>query len=110
MLPVVWSCRQRRCLVCGDLWRLQGRVRGGGGAVAAVGEFAVDLAAIFDRNRFVEDVAGDAGAGVDNQRLGLDRTVEQAGELRGFGDHRSEERRVWKECVSTFRARWSPVD
>src|SRR3546814_17687288 len=25
-----------------------------------------------------------------------------------FGDGRSEERRVGKECVSTFRSRWSP--
>src|SRR3546814_20510086 len=27
---------------------------------------------------------------------------------RAFGDHRSEERRVGKECVSTCRSRWSP--
>src|SRR3546814_12113159 len=28
--------------------------------------------------------------------------------LRRFGGHRSEERRVGKECVSTCRSRWSP--
>src|SRR3546814_17918712 len=29
-------------------------------------------------------------------------------EKQGFGDQRSEERRVGKECVSTGRSRWSP--
>src|SRR3546814_8682673 len=28
--------------------------------------------------------------------------------FRGLDDHRSEERRVGKECVSTCRSRWSP--
>src|SRR3546814_21201616 len=28
--------------------------------------------------------------------------------LRAFRQHRSEERRVGKECVSTCRSRWSP--
>src|SRR3546814_14512367 len=28
--------------------------------------------------------------------------------LRSFGRKRSEERRVGKECVSTWRSRWSP--
>src|SRR3546814_7865411 len=30
------------------------------------------------------------------------------GEHPGEADHRSEERRVGKECVSTCRSRWSP--
>src|SRR3546814_16581031 len=29
-------------------------------------------------------------------------------DLANAGDHRSEERRVGKECVSTCRSRWSP--
>src|SRR3546814_14724832 len=29
-------------------------------------------------------------------------------DLTGFDVHRSEERRVGKECVSTCRSRWSP--
>src|SRR3546814_11508536 len=44
---------------------------------------------------------GDAGVG--RQRGFVDR---EAVVLRG--DHRSEERRVGQECVSTCRSRWSP--
>src|SRR3546814_16072324 len=54
-------------------------------------------------------------------RAGFDRDAQYAAgqnvraiivrlrvEARGAG-HRSEERRVGKECVSTCRSRWSPV-
>src|SRR3546814_8451975 len=33
---------------------------------------------------------------------------QQAMEVRQLRHHRSEERRVGKECVSTCRSRWSP--
>src|SRR3546814_16053406 len=59
------------------------------GAGAAVRQLAFDLAAILDRDGFVKDVAGDPRAGVDDQRLRLDRSVEQAGELRGLGGYRA---------------------
>src|SRR3546814_12688193 len=36
------------------------------------------------------------------------RMLCRNGARRRAGDHRSEERRVGKECVSTFRTRWSP--
>src|SRR3546814_20931542 len=41
----------------------------------------------------------------------LGRLVERGlhDELAGTAYARSEERRVGKECVSTFRSRWSPV-
>src|SRR3546814_12749157 len=37
--------------------------------------------------------------------------VVRAGKISEWSDyfHRSEERRVGKECVSTWRTRWSPV-
>src|SRR3546814_5591400 len=37
-----------------------------------------------------------------------DNTQRQAMKIGIPGDHRSEERRVGKECVSTCRSRWSP--
>src|SRR3546814_20832634 len=37
-----------------------------------------------------------------------DRTMQNIAEFRIIGRVRSEERRVGKECVSTFRSRWSP--
>src|SRR3546814_12644452 len=40
------------------------------------------------------------------EELVADAKFEQASEL--FDGHRSEERRVGKECVSTCRSRWSP--
>src|SRR3546814_5034034 len=45
--------------------------------------------------------------GVD---AGQDARAHQKGadHRHGKGDHRSEERRVGKECVSTCRSRWSP--
>src|SRR3546814_15194064 len=39
------------------------------------------------------------------------RRAQQVGQVRRIrvlDDHRSEERRVGKECVSTCRSRWSP--
>src|SRR3546814_13076593 len=50
---------------------------------------------------------------------GLDKVIQQRSESTGIGfsadmksskdnKHRSEERRVGKECVSTCRSRWSP--
>src|SRR3546814_11330051 len=67
-------------------------------------------------------VAGLAGVraaerveGRETDRLGLaglqDREIGKgdADRVRQFGErHRSEERRVGKECVSTGRSRWSP--
>src|SRR3546814_14140425 len=44
--------------------------------------------------------AYDSGNGYD-----FDRADVQS---RGYTVHRSEERRVGKECVSTCRSRWSP--
>src|SRR3546814_13543582 len=34
--------------------------------------------------------------------------LADAGDLRRFGHHRSEERREGKECVSNYKSRWSP--
>src|SRR3546814_2274237 len=45
------------------------------------------------------------------QRLGQwmpDQRSRLAGSELAVHDHRSEERRVGKECVSTCRSRWSP--
>src|SRR3546814_21071898 len=65
-----------------------------------------------------DQIAAVQGRFVDSAkiaRLGLDalgrlsrnnfRTQPQVGNIDGT---RSEERRVGKECVSTFRSRWSP--
>ena len=57
--------------------------------MTAVAELAFDLAAIFDRDALVGHVAGDPRGGVDDQRLRLDRAVEQARDLRRFGDDRT---------------------
>src|SRR3546814_11750519 len=102
--------------------------------MAAMLQLAVDLAAILDRDRFINNVAGDPRGCVDDQRLGLDRPVEQARDLRRLGGHRaldlarlaldeigafkvaldlavdvrSEERRVGKEWVRKWRSRWAP--
>src|SRR3546814_5589560 len=46
------------------------------------------------------------GEGAVPIRRPAPRPVVEA--LRGDGDIRSEERRVGKECVSTWRSRWSP--
>src|SRR3546814_13741583 len=43
------------------------------------------------------------------QRRSLFRTEYTGRTLRENLDLRSEERRVGKECVSTFRSRWSPL-
>src|SRR3546814_17485312 len=42
------------------------------------------------------------------QELDVDRPVEP--EIGADAGHRSEERRVGKECVSTCRSRWSPYN
>src|SRR3546814_16764912 len=57
--------------------------------MAAMRQLAVDLAAILDRDRFIDDVAGDPRGCVDDQRLGLDRPVEEARDLRRLGGHRA---------------------
>src|SRR3546814_18233638 len=36
------------------------------------------------------------------------RTLQLLGQHLAGGGNRSEERRVGKECVSTFRSRWAP--
>src|SRR3546814_19782352 len=82
------------------------------------------LAAEFERHRDqivgrgAHDVPPDAGrAGEDQMVEGKpregDADVGAAGEHRHLAlveiiGHRTEERRVGKECVSTCRARWSP--
>src|SRR3546814_13984083 len=54
-------------------------------------------------------------AGQKRRRRSGHRNVEDAAgvDLRHVravvGENRSEERRVGKECVSTFRSRWSPL-
>src|SRR3546814_1098606 len=61
-----------------------------------------------------QDEVGRQGVGADH--LGgfcgeageRDHGVEQLGAEQDEEDHRSEERRVGKECVSTCRSRWSP--
>src|SRR3546814_9163355 len=56
----------------------------------------------------VRAVAIDIAAhGMDRVRDRLHVALEQAAGV-GVGDHRSEERRVGQECVSTCRSRWSP--
>src|SRR3546814_18696364 len=44
------------------------------------------------------------------QPFGIDRlaALDEGQRLQPVSQHRSEERRVGKECVSTCRARWSP--
>src|SRR3546814_20050770 len=45
----------------------------------------------------------------DDYQHKLMRDIQARGaKIIAFGEHRSEERRVGKECVSTFRSRWSP--
>src|SRR3546814_14833027 len=50
-----------------------------------------------------ESALSDSGGGI--VRRALDR---QGCHRAGQGNHRSEESRVGKECVSTCRSRWSP--
>src|SRR3546814_20115595 len=54
-----------------------------------------------DHHHIIGDAARQAGFEHDPQQGG-DTRKEQ------LGDHRSEERRVGKECVSKCRSRWSP--
>src|SRR3546814_12906585 len=59
-----------------------------------------------------------AGTGLDasmppwlfdgGMEAGIARLDDPATRRRAIADMRSEERRVWKECVSTCRSRWSP--
>src|SRR3546814_2093588 len=49
-----------------------------------------------------------ADAGPVDLVLVTHRHADHTGGLARFRDSRSEERRVGKECVSTFRYRWSP--
>src|SRR3546814_15960961 len=47
-------------------------------------------------------------ATLGNERCGLATIPDSVRQLYLFFDNRSEERRVWKECVSPGRYRWSP--
>src|SRR3546814_16561250 len=59
-------------------------------------------------------VEGDLGDARDFHRANAERGLQLSREfvakngLQVRHDFRSEERRVGKECVSTFRSRWSP--
>src|SRR3546814_13633448 len=64
---------------------------------------------LFDRK--VQPRGGSATHGPDKDRhSGPDRHMDThlVAALGVAGQHRSEERRVGKECVSTCRSRWSP--
>src|SRR3546814_18629237 len=50
----------------------------------------------------------DEAIGVHPRLQRLDRLVDQPASRADVQPHRSEERRVGKECVSTCRSRWSP--
>src|SRR3546814_16659653 len=56
----------------------------------------------------VLDQGDDVADLLRRRRQRLDPAVAALGLLGGLPRHRSEERRVGKECVSTFRSRWSP--
>src|SRR3546814_14563396 len=66
-------------------------------------------AIIFDEA--ADDALGAQHLGRGQHQVGRgDAFLQLAGEFEAddFGDQRSEERRVGKECVSTCRSRWSP--
>src|SRR3546814_1631926 len=68
-----------------------------GGDIEALGRAAMDAA----------DAAG--GEDADAGEVGADHGGGDGGRARPAGrQHRSEERRLGKECVSTCRSRWSP--
>src|SRR3546814_3748389 len=64
-----------------------------------------------DRARLADEAGeelGSAEAGDQSHAdLGQTQPRRRASDTEGTG-HRSEERRVGKECVSTCRSRWSP--
>src|SRR3546814_12024024 len=64
------------------------------GAAGGVHLDDVDVAVLGDRRALGADAAG--------------RRRRAAGAVRADAVQRSEERRVGKECVSTWRSRWSP--
>src|SRR3546814_6101269 len=71
-------------------------------------EMVAVLAAIVEAEARVADTGDIAGPLVVNAPTSFGR-LHLAPHLRPFLDaHRSEERRVGKECVSTCRSRWSP--
>src|SRR3546814_11677104 len=67
-----------------------------------VGEAALHPASVGPIYRSMIQRAFDGGALADLTADDLARL------LKGISAHRSEERRVGKECVSTCRSRWSP--
>src|SRR3546814_12727730 len=88
----------------------------------SIGKFAVRIAMCLSPLGIeVQDPAGaqpledivSTRAGTDQLRLGRGFQIgtpegERAQEAAVLVEHRSEERRVGKECVSTCRSRWSP--
>src|SRR3546814_15934824 len=79
---------------------------------AAIGRFAPKAAfrpcAVLDFVPYgILTVAGDGGKAFNQYPLAW--SAHDFSFLRcATGDGRSEERRLGKECVSTFRSRWSP--
>src|SRR3546814_12645045 len=61
---------------------------------------------LVERRQFVEDVPGPKLARMGERHDRIDRDIHPKRQQRLR--HRSEERRVGKECVSTCRSRWSP--
>src|SRR3546814_17050794 len=53
-------------------------------------------------------VAGDVGSDRVGGAVGIGLGTAIGQDRRSAVDDRSEERRVGKECVSTYRSRWSP--
>src|SRR3546814_5043879 len=69
------------------------------------------LAVLAFDHRFQAVAHVDASTDGESLRLfgrGRDGEEERRGEQERDTKHRSEERRVGKECVSTWRSRWSP--
>src|SRR3546814_12982332 len=65
----------------------------------------------FDHKRLRIATNGiDAGNAFHRAKLRADNPVLDSSQIARLGNRirRSEERRVGKECVSTFRSRWSP--
>src|SRR3546814_11007671 len=76
------------------------------------------LAGMMSETRTISYVGGDQYPNIINIFEGykqgakyVDPDIEVIGTYLGdFDNPRSEERRVGKECVSTFRSRWSPLN
>src|SRR3546814_19183169 len=104
--------------LCGPCASCAGPLFGGQGVVVAGGyrwtrREALELSAIAARVTIVGDIADGPERLAAQERLTI--VPGRITALRGSNGletvavtHRSEERRVGKECVSTCRSRWSP--